>query len=1299
MTRNLHALPPRTQDILKLAACLGSSFDLNRLALICERSAAEVVDDLRDALQKEVIVPLGDSYKYLSDDAAQTIDARFRFLHDRVQQAAYTMIDPEQRQCMHLSIGRLMRERLNPDEQAEHLIEIVRHLNEGRGKLADAAEKEHLARLNLQAGIKARNAAAYQAARQYIAIGLELLPANAWDAQYDLTLSLSREYAQSAYLAGEHQDAEQQIAGMLDRIRHTSEKLEVLCMQAVQALISGHLENAIQVGIKALALTGIRLSEKPHSMSILREALLTRFLRGRRKIADLIELPALADPEKKIALKLLLELCPAAFLTGNDNLWTLAILKMTNLSLRYGNAPASALAYIGYGGLSCTTRRRLKSGYEFGKLALAVNERFRDTQSEGSLLTRYGIFIHQWNEHWRTLTPLFRKSMEASYQAGDLLSLSFNGVHAVQWDPTLDLETKCAEMEKYRAMIQKANYQNALDEISMARQVLLNLRGLTVNRFSISDASFDEVRCLEGLKERQYIGGITIYYYHKAELCACYEAYAEALKYLKEGEKSIQSIMGTPWTVKYAFLTFLALAGGYAGLSVTDQKLARKRLNKEYRQMKIWAGHCPVNFQHLALIMAAELARLTNKPYQAAALYDQAIRAARTHEWLGDEALANTRAAEFHCCRAEETIASVYMGAARDLYARWGAVRKVEFLEERYPRLLMRGQVAPVSAPSVPSKFSADSTAPTSLTLTETPSTTLTTRQTASIFDFETVIKAAQTISGQIVLADLLHHMMRIVMQNSGADRAFFLMETGGELCIEAEAGTGTEKTLVLQSRPLSDAARGHALAAGIVNYVARTHDNIVLDHACDHGDFMDEAAIKARRVKSVLCAPVLGRGKLNGIIYLENNMSVGAFTPERVKLLQVLASQTAISIENARIYHDLEVSEAQYRSLYEGAIEGIFQTTPAGRFISANPALCTILGYTSADELMAAVTNFPEQLYVDAQDHAAFLAVLRREGETRGFETRMYRQDRRIIFVALASRLVQDAQGQGLHLEGSLVDITERIRKEQAERKQEIAEAVNRKIMDSIRYAERIQRSILPNPEDVKALLPNSFFLWLPRDVVGGDLYCVEAFDNGVIVAVIDCTGHGVPGAFMTMIASSALRRIIRDEGCHAPGTILKRLNRLVKTGLQQDTEHALSDDGMDAAVCVVTPRARTLTFAGAKLPLLYIQDGEAHIIQGDRKDIGYKRSDLNFDFQEHTIVPGKGSAFYLYSDGIVDQFGGQARARSFGTRRFKTLLLENAALPLAQQRDILLQAFEAYRGEHERMDDVTVVGFRVDV
>jgi len=290
---------------------------------------------------------------------------------------------------------------------------------------------------------------------------------------------------------------------------------------------------------------------------------------------------------------------------------------------------------------------------------------------------------------------------------------------------------------------------------------------------------------------------------------------------------------------------------------------------------------------------------------------------------------------------------------------------------------------------------------------------------------------------------------------------------------------------------------------------------------------------------------------------------------------------------------------------------------------------------------------------------------------------------------------------------------------KKKAERERETAEAARKKIMASIRYAKMIQTSLLPNPENIKSFIPDSFFIWMPRDIVGGDFIYVDSFEDGFVIAVIDCTGHGVPGAFMTMIASFGLRKIIRGEGFRDPAQILRRLNFLVKTTLQQDTDFALSDDGLDAAVCFIgqssvvsrqlsvadSPQRTAdngqlttcnlqLTFAGAKLPLIYVQDGEPAIIKGDRQSVGYKRSDTNFKFTSHTVDIREGTSFYMFSDGFVDQLGGEKRRR-FGTRRFKNLLKDNAHLPFEEQRNILLGAFHKHKGEGERQDDVTVVGF----
>jgi serine phosphatase RsbU (regulator of sigma subunit) len=257
--------------------------------------------------------------------------------------------------------------------------------------------------------------------------------------------------------------------------------------------------------------------------------------------------------------------------------------------------------------------------------------------------------------------------------------------------------------------------------------------------------------------------------------------------------------------------------------------------------------------------------------------------------------------------------------------------------------------------------------------------------------------------------------------------------------------------------------------------------------------------------------------------------------------------------------------------------------------------------------------------------------------------------------------------------------------------------EAANQKIMESIQYAQMIQTSLLPNLKEVRTYLPSSFFIWMPRDIVGGDIFYTESFKKGFVVAVIDCTGHGVPGAFMTMIASSALRRVIHDEGFYIPGEILKRLNFIVKTSLQQDTEYALSDDGLDAAICFVEIATKTLIFSGARVPLVYIHNEKLSTVKGDRQSIGYKKSDLGFNFTNHKIAIEKGMCFYIATDGFADQLGEQT-ARRFGTGRYKELLRENAAKPFQKQKEILLEAFNEHKGMAERQDDITIVGFSVD-
>ncbi len=257
----------------------------------------------------------------------------------------------------------------------------------------------------------------------------------------------------------------------------------------------------------------------------------------------------------------------------------------------------------------------------------------------------------------------------------------------------------------------------------------------------------------------------------------------------------------------------------------------------------------------------------------------------------------------------------------------------------------------------------------------------------------------------------------------------------------------------------------------------------------------------------------------------------------------------------------------------------------------------------------------------------------------------------------------------------------------------------VNRRINESIRYASRIQSSLLPDAAALPELFRDIAVGWQPRDVVGGDFYWIGRFAGRCLVAVMDCTGHGVPGAFMTAIAASVLDRILHEH-CHDdPAQILQLLNRLIKASLRQDgrdqaPETVGSDDGLDAAVCLVDEAARSLTFAGANIPLLYARGGVLHEIKGDRHSLGYRSSQADFNFSNHVIMLEEGMAFYLATDGVTDQVGGDHR-RLFGRRRLRHALEGGLDLPMERQMERLFAILADYRGGESRRDDLTFIGF----
>ena len=909
----LRRLPAETQKALQLAACIGNTFDLRTLSIINEQSLDDTARSLMPALQQHLIAPMNADYKLVgiaSGQEAAHADAAgvnpvYRFQHDRVQQAAYALIDEDRRQAVHLSIGRLIQTHADAQEREERLIEIVGHLNNGRRLIADPAERISLARLNLAAGVQAQRSSAYEAAINYQRIGQELLPGDSWTSQYRLTMDLAIEFQQCAYLTSRYDEAESWLQNILAHAGTTMEKAEILSMRTRQYATTGRMAESIDAAIMGLSLLGMRITANPSRRAVGREkALVKRNLAGRR-VADLIDAPAMTDRAQILAVRLLMEIFAAAFLSGSGNLFPFLVLKSVNLSLQYGNSPETAFSYAAYGMLLCGALDEPALGYEFGKLAVAMNDRFDDIALKSRVIYLHAMFVMHWSEHWSNMTPWFRRGIEAGYQSGDLLYLAYSAQDCVIWDPRLDLDAAASEHADLLTIVRDCAYQDSFDSGSLFLQMQRNFLGLTDGLYSMNDAMFDEERCLEGMLKRRFMTGVANYHIYKAEIFFFYGDYASALAHVREQDRLMASVMSLPQLVRFRIVAFLTLAALLPEMTVAEQERTRSRLQEQRLVMSRLAAHCPDNFRHPSLIMQAELARLAGRTERAIALYDQAIEAARRYEFRRDEAMANELAARCLLAAGRRKASEGYLRAARNLYDRWGARRKVARLDDEFPQVL---KLAGVTRAVGTSDMLTSSTTPVD----------------SAELDMASIMKASRAISSEMVLDQLWIITMRIMLENAGGQRGCIIVWKGGQHVIEGLTEIGDEGSTG-RSIPLAGPEGALTVPVSVVYAVLNGGDAVVLNDAATTREFARDAYFHSRKPQSILCVPFNRHGAAAGAIYMENSVASGVFTADRIEIIKLLAAQTAISVENAELYQgQARLIEAQRRFVPNQFLESL---------------------------------------------------------------------------------------------------------------------------------------------------------------------------------------------------------------------------------------------------------------------------------------------------------------------------------------------------------------------------------------
>ena len=1005
MASKLKRLSATTREALQHLACLGNVAGIANLALVRGEDEAATDAALFEAVRAGLVLPQDGAYK---------------FLHDRIQQAAYSLIPKEQRPKVHLRIGRVLLASMTPDALANHLFDIANLLNRGAEGLTDRNERLQVAMLNLQAGRKAKASAAYASARSYFAPGMALLDASDWDSHYELAFNLWLGRAECEFLSGNFDEAEAFIAALLARGASKIDKAAAYRLKIDLHVLKSEIPKSVESALECLRLFGIDIPLHPTREQVDAEYAKVWTNLGERPIETLIDLPLMTDPEMQAAMGVLMVLSAPA--NGIDiRLFRLHLCHMVNMSMTYGTTSASAHAYCWFGTTLGPAFGRYIDGHRFGKLACDLSERHGFQAYRARIYLAMEIVV-VWTQPIGIALDYIRASFRAAVEVGDLSIACYGANHTItdllaRGD---HLDEVWSEAERGLDFVRKARFREVIDMIVSQQRFIENMRGRTASFSTFSDATFDEVAFEAQLTEDRMATMVNWYWILKLQARFISGDYEAAIAAARKAKARLWVSDGHIQSLDYYYYAALAVAAIYDDYSGDERTRWRDLLTTHQDQLREWADAYPPTFGDKYALVSAEIARLDGRDSDAMRLYERAIQSAREHGFVQNEALAQEVAARFYAARGFETIASAYLHNARSCYLRWGALGKVRQLEHLHPKLLedasQRPRAAAVGSP-------------------------------LEQLDIGAVIKASQAVSGEMLLARLIETLMMLALEHAGAERGLLILLRDEVPQVAAEARTDRKTVKVMREQ---EPVTPDAMPETLLRTVLRTRQSVILNDAAAPNPFSADAYLRPKSVRSVLCLPLLKQAELIGLLYLENNLVSHVFTPARITILELLASQVAISLENARLYTDLiqenherraaedamRVSEARWRSLFQNVPVGVALVGMDRRYVEVNPAFCTMTGYSAAE-----LRRFSPADITHEDDRAATEAIIaERIADTTyapRVEKRYRRKDGGIVWVELSTFFVPIMGGAPLHA-GVVVDITDRKRAEEELRRSE---------------------------------------------------------------------------------------------------------------------------------------------------------------------------------------------------------------------------------------------------------------------
>jgi PAS domain S-box-containing protein len=976
MVGKLGRLPDRTQDVLKLFACLGNTAEIATLAIVLGEPEAAIDSHLQEAVRVGLVLRL---------------DRNYTFLHDRVQEAAYSLIPVDQRATLHLRIGRCLVAGMSKEKLTEQIFDVVSQLSHGAALISDPDERGLAADLNLRAGRKAKASTAYASAVNYFSAGMALLGPSGWATRYDLAFGLMLERAECSLLSSQFDETERLITELLRRAASTVDRAAVYRLKIELHVVRSENPQAVESALECLRLFDIDMPAHPS-----RDEVHAEYEKIWRNLGDcpidrLIDMPRTTSAEAHAAMRVLAALIPPAFYT-DANLFDLQVCQMVNLTLKRGMTDVSSHGFGWFGWILCYAFCRYDDGYRFGRLALDLVEK-RGFLDPAKVHYAMGLIV-TWTKPLATSIDFFRTAFRIGVETGDLFfAVSSASQIIIRLILTgLPLEEAWRESQKFMDFAGKIGFRDGVDLIVPQQRFVAAMRGETASLSTFSDEEFNESAFEAEFTADRMPTMVCWYWILKIEARFLSGDYGQALEAV---EKATQLMWATPGEIQlldYHLYSALTLASHVAAIPPEQHGEWRRRIREHWEPLREWAQNNPGNFASASALVEAEIARIEDRALEAMDLYEGAIRTAREQGFIQTEGVGNELAARFYAARGFEMIAHTYLRNARHCYLRWGADGKVRQLEQLHPHLREK----PI------------------------PASTITFGAPVEQLDIATVVKASQAVSSEIELSKLVEMLMTIALEHAGAERGLLILFRGDKPQIEAEATTDhgrVEVTLREVAVTPSD------MPESILHYVIRTRESVVLDDALVSNLYSEDEYVRQKRPRSVLCLPFVKQAKLVGALYLENTLTPHAFPSSRVTVLELLASQAAISLENAALYSDLRHSEAYLAEAQRLSQTGSFGWNVSSGEIFWSEETFRIFGY---DPAVSATLDM-----VLRRVHSQDLALVRRtiervtgSGKDVDYEHRLLMPDGSVKHIRVVARAARDKSGS-TELVGAVMDVT----------------------------------------------------------------------------------------------------------------------------------------------------------------------------------------------------------------------------------------------------------------------------------